>query len=187
MISKKFPRISTYADDTQLYISFTPSNSAARYLLKHLTRLSMTFSPGWTWTNCFSIHQKLNFFSFYGTKKNKRLKFSDLTNLFLSNDIISQSISSSSCSQSWLHLWLWHVFLWSNQFSVSEYCHFHIRDISTDRIRHLLPLSKATALANSLSPANLTIAICNSLYKYLVYTQASHKQISTDFNAFKIH
>ena len=24
---------------------------------------TMTFSPGWTWTNCFSIHQKLNFFS----------------------------------------------------------------------------------------------------------------------------
>ena len=33
------------------------------YLLKHLPPLSMTFSPGWTWTNCFSIHQKLNFFS----------------------------------------------------------------------------------------------------------------------------
>ena len=33
------------------------------YLLKHLPPLSMTFSPGWTWTNFFSIHQKLNFFS----------------------------------------------------------------------------------------------------------------------------
>ena len=33
------------------------------YLLNHLPPLSMTFSPGWTWTNCFSIHQKLNFFS----------------------------------------------------------------------------------------------------------------------------
>ena len=33
------------------------------YLLKHLPPLSMTFSPGWTWTNCFSIPQKLNFFS----------------------------------------------------------------------------------------------------------------------------
>ena len=33
------------------------------YLLKHLPPLSMTFSPGWTWTNCFSIHLKLNFFS----------------------------------------------------------------------------------------------------------------------------
>ena len=32
------------------------------YLLKHSPPLSMTFSPGWTWTNCFSIHLKLNFF-----------------------------------------------------------------------------------------------------------------------------
>ena len=32
------------------------------YLLKHLLPLSMTFSPGWTWTNCFSIHPKLSFF-----------------------------------------------------------------------------------------------------------------------------
>ena len=32
--------------------------------------------------------------------------------------------------------------------SLSESCHFHIRDIR--RIRHLLPLSAATALANSL-------------------------------------
>ena len=32
--------------------------------------------------------------------------------------------------------------------SLSKSCHFHIRDIR--RIRHLLPLSAATALANSL-------------------------------------
>ena len=33
------------------------------YLLIHLPPLSLTFSPGWTWTNYSSIHQKLNFFS----------------------------------------------------------------------------------------------------------------------------
>ena len=49
-----------YADDTQLYISFTPTTSA---LSLETPPLSMTSSPGWTWTNCFSIHQKLNFFS----------------------------------------------------------------------------------------------------------------------------
>ena len=32
------------------------------YLLRHLPPLSLTFSPGWTWTNCSSIHLKLNFF-----------------------------------------------------------------------------------------------------------------------------
>ena len=33
------------------------------YLLTHLPPLSMTFSPGWIWTNYSLIHQKLNFFS----------------------------------------------------------------------------------------------------------------------------
>ena len=44
--------------------------------------------------------------------------------------------------------------------SLSKYCHFHIRDIR--RIRHLLPLSAATALANSLVSSKLDY--CNSLY-----------------------
>ena len=62
--------------------------------------------------------------------------------------------------------------------SVSKSCHFHIRDIR--RIRHLLPLSLQPQLLQiHLSPANLTIAIH--------FTLASHKQISTNFNAFKIH
>ena len=43
--------------------------------------------------------------------------------------------------------------------SVSKSCHFHIRDIR--RIRHL-PLSAATALANSLVSSKLDY--CNSLY-----------------------
>ena len=44
------------------------------------------------------------------------MKFSDLTNLSLINDI---PVSARHlCSQSWLHLWLWHVFLWSNQLCI---------------------------------------------------------------------
>ena len=44
--------------------------------------------------------------------------------------------------------------------SLSKFCHFHIRDIR--RIRHLLPFSSATALANSLVSSKLDC--CNSLY-----------------------
>ena len=44
--------------------------------------------------------------------------------------------------------------------SLSKSCHFHIRDIR--RIRHLLPLAAATALANSLVSSKLDY--CNSLY-----------------------
>ena len=43
---------------------------------------------------------------------------------------------------------------------LSKSCHFHIRDIR--RIRHLLPLSAATALANSLFSSKLDYG--NSLY-----------------------
>ena len=44
--------------------------------------------------------------------------------------------------------------------SLSKSCHFHIRDIC--RIRHLLPLSADTTLANSLVSSKLDY--CNSLY-----------------------
>ena len=44
--------------------------------------------------------------------------------------------------------------------SISKSCHFHIRDIR--RIRHLLPLSAATALANSLISSKLDF--CNPSY-----------------------
>ena len=33
------------------------------YLFKHISPLSVTFSPGWTWTNSFSVHRKLIFLS----------------------------------------------------------------------------------------------------------------------------
>ena len=41
--------------------------------------------------------------------------------IFWSNKLISQQWNHPSqflCSQSWLHLWLWHVFLWSNQLCI---------------------------------------------------------------------
>ena len=52
------------------------------------------------------------------------------------------------------------IFLQIDSSGFSKSCHFHIRDIR--RIRHLLPLSTATALANSLVSSKLDY--CNSLY-----------------------
>ena len=150
VISKNSLKYHLYADDTQLYISFTPTNSA---LCLETPPLSPTFFPGWTWTNCSSIHLKLNFFLL--AQNNSVSNFSDLTNLSLSNDIIPVSSSARN---------LGFIFDSDMSFSeqinsVSKSCHFHIRDIR--RIRHLLPLSAATALANSLVSSKLDY--CNSL------------------------
>ena len=56
--------------------------------------------------------------------------------------------------------------------SVSKSCHFHIRDIR--RIRHFLPLSTATALANSLVSSKLDY--CNSLYSGISQTNLNKLQ-----------
>ena len=169
VISKNSLKYHLYADDTQLYISFTPTNAALS-----LESLTTTFNDILSWMNLnkLLLNPSKTEFLLIGTKQ-QRLKFSDLTNLSLSNDIIPVSSSARN---------LGFIFdsdmSFSDQInSVSKSCHFHIRDIR--RIRHLLPLSTATALANSLVSSNLTIAIH--------FTLASHKQTSTNFNAFKIH
>ena len=60
------------------------------YLLKHLQPLSLSFSPGWTWTNCSSIHQKLHSLSL--------AENNNVSNLLTSQTIISAMISSQSVS-----------------------------------------------------------------------------------------
>ena len=116
--------------------------------------LSLTYSPGWTLTNCFSIHPKLNSYSLVQNNKG--------SNFFNSQLYFSAMISSQSAV---LLVILGFIFDSDMSFtdqinSLSKSCHFHIRDIR--RIRHLLPLSAATALANSLVSNQLDY--CNSLY-----------------------
>ena len=153
VISKNSLKYHLYADDTQLYISFTPTNSAL--CLETLTNHFHWHSfPGWTWTNCSSIHLKLNFFSL--------AQNNSISNFLILQTYLSAMISSQSVP---LLANLGFIFDSDMSFfeqinSVSKSCHFHIRDIR--RIRHLLPLSAATALANSLVSSKLDY--CNSLY-----------------------
>ena len=91
-------------------------------------------------------------FLLIGTKQ-QRLKFSQLTNLSLGNDIIPSARNLGFIFDSDMSF--------TDQInSLSMSCHFHIRYIR--RIRHLFPLSAATALANSLVSSKLDY--CNSLY-----------------------
>ena len=164
VISKNSLKYHLYADDTQLYISFTSTNSALS-----LETLTTTFNEILSWMNLnkLLLNPSKTEFLLIGTKQ-QRLKFSNLTNLSLSNDIIPVSSSARN---------LGFIFdsdmSFSDQInSVSKSCHFHIRDIR--RIRHLLPLSTATALANSLVSSKLDY--CNSLYSGISQTNLNKLQ-----------
>ena len=170
VISKNSLKYHLYADDTQLYISFTPTNSALS-----LDTLTTTFNDILSWMNLnkLLLNPSKTEFLLIGTKQ-QRLKFSDLTNLSLSNDIIPVSSSARN---------LGFIFdsdmSFSDQIkSVSKSCHFHIRDIRSNSSSSS-SFCQLQLLQIHLSPANLTTVIH--------YTLASHKQISTNFNAFKTH
>ena len=141
------------------------------YLLIHLPPLSLTSSPGWTWTNCSSIHLKLNFFSL--AQNNNVLNFLILQT-YLSAMISYQSVPQLAILASSLTLTcpaLIKSTLYPNLviFTFETSVEFAIFFL------FLQPLLSQTHL----SPANLTTVIH--------YTLASHKQISTNFNAFKTH
>ena len=165
VISKNSLKYHLYADNTQLYISFTPTNSALS-----LETLTTTFNDILSWMNSnkLLLNPSKTEFLLIGTKQ-QRLKFSDLTNSSLSNDIIPVSSSARN---------LGFIFDSDMSFSdqinsvVSKSCHFHIRDIR--RIRHLLLLSTATALANSLVSSRLDY--CNSLYSGISQTNLNKLQ-----------
>ena len=165
VISTNSLKYHLYADDTQLYISFTPTTSALS-----LETLTTTFNDILSWMNLnkLLLNPSKTEFLLIGTKQ-QRLKFSDLTNLSLSNDIIPVSSSARNLA----------CFIFDSDMSfsdqinsVSKSCHFHIRDIR--RIRHLLPLSTATALANSLVSSKLDY--CNSLYSGISQTYLNKLQ-----------
>ena len=110
-----------------------------------------------------------------GTKQ-QRLKFSQLTTLSLGNDIIPVSSYARN---------LGFIFDSDMSFtdqinSLSKSCHFHIRDIR--RIRHLLPLSAATALANSLVSSKLDY--CNSLYNGISQANLKQNTAHTKYSGF---
>ena len=190
VISKNSIKYHFYADDTQLYISFTLTTSALSF-----ETLTTTFNDILSWMNLnkLLLNPSKTEFLLIGTKQ-QRLKFSYLTNLSLSNDIIPVSSSARNLG-----------FIFDSDMSFSDQIN-SIQILSFSYPRHPSnSLIKSTLYPNlvifisetsvefvifflflqplllqiHLFPANLTIAIH--------FTLASHKQISTNFNAFKIH
>ena len=147
------------------------------YLLKHLPTLSLTFFPGWTWTNCFSIHLKLNFFLL---AQNNSVSNFLILQTYLSAMISSQSVPLLAILASSLTLSL-SLSLSSLSLIRSALCPNLVISTSETSVEFVIffLFLQPQLLQIHLSPANLTTAIH--------FTLASHKQISTNFNAFKTH
>ena len=139
--------------------------------LKYSPILPRTYSPGWTQRNYGSIHPTPNFYSL--AQNNNDWNFLNSKRcLLIGNNIIPVSSSARN---------LGFIFDSDMSFtdqinSLSESCHFHIRDIR--RICHLFPLSVATALASSLVFSKLDY--CNSLYNDI--SQAANTAYTWNMN-----
>ena len=152
VISKNSLGYHLYADDTQLYISFTPDS-----LLDSVSILTSSFNDILSWMNQnkLCLNPSKTEFLLIGTDL-KRAQFSSLTSLMIGNTTISVSSSARN-----LGIIFDSCLSFSEQItSVCKSCHYHIRDIR--RIRHLLSLPTAITLANSLVSSKLDY--CNSLY-----------------------
>ena len=148
---------------------FTPTNSALC-----LETLTTTFTDILSWMNLNKLllnPSKTEFFPI-GTKQ-QHLKFSDLTNLSLSNDIIPVSSSARN-----LGFILTLTCLSLNKSTLFPNLVIFTSEISVEFVIFFLFL-QPQPLQIHLSPANLSTAIH--------FTLASHNQISTNFNAFKTH
>ena len=86
VISKNSIKYHLYADDTNC--TFLSLLQTQLLHLKCSPILSLTYSPGWTLTNCFSIHPKLNSYSL--VQNNNGSNFLN-SQLYLSAMISSQS------------------------------------------------------------------------------------------------
>ena len=108
VISKNSLKYHWYADDTQLQLFHS-------YKFCSFSWNTTTFNDILFWINLnkLLINPSKTEFLLIGTKQ-QCLKFSDLTNLSLSNDIISVSSSASSLIR--------HVLLWSNQLCIQILC-----------------------------------------------------------------
>ena len=168
VISKNSIKYHLYADDTQLYISFTPSNSTSS-----LEMLSNTFSDILSWMNSnkLLLNPFKTEFLLIGTKQ-QRLKFFQLTTLSLGNDIIPVSSSARN---------LGFIFDSDMSFtdqinSLSKSCHFHSETFVVFVISFLFLQLQRLPIHSS--PANLIIVIHSTMaFRMLTWTKYSAYKI----------
>ena len=166
VISKNSLKYHLYADDTQLYISFTPTNSALS-----LDTLTTTFNDILSWMN---LNKLLLNPSKISLAQNNNVSNFLILLTYLSAMISSQSVPLLAILASSLTLTCLSL-IKSNLYPNLV---IFISETSVEFVIFFLFL-QLQLLQIHLSPANLTTVIH--------YTLASHKSISTNFNAFKTH
>ena len=134
VISKNSLKYHLYADDTQLYISFTSTNSVLC-----LETLTTTFTDILSWMNLNKLLLNPSKTDFFLLAQNNSVSNFLILQTYLSAMISSQSVPLLAILASSLTL----TCLSLNKSTLFPILSFHVRDIR--RIRHLLPLSAATA------------------------------------------
>jgi hypothetical protein len=153
-----------YADDTQLYISFSPQSFAS-----NITQFQSVIAQVSSWMSCnlLSLNPKKTEFLIIGTPQ-QLAKLNSPVLAFDSNTIIKPV--NSACSLGVLfdnHL------SFNNQItSLSKSCFYHIRDLR--RIRDTLDFKTACVIGTSLVHSKLDY--CNSLYYNLPAYQIDRLQ-----------
>ena len=169
VISKNSLKYHLYADDTQLYISFTPTNSALC-----LETLTTTFTDILSWMNLNKLLLNPSKTEFLLIAQNNSVSNFLILQTYLSAMISSQSVPLLAILASSLTL----ACLFLNKLTLFPNLVIFTSETSVESVIFFLFL-QPQLLQIPLSPANLTIAIH--------FTLASHNLISTNFNAFKTH
>ena len=153
-----------YADDTQVYVSITPTNAPAmleilqkcllsiqEWMAKNRLKLNPDKTEFITFSNPSKRHSLSNFFpvDLLGSQCFPTQKVRNLGVIFDSDFSLSKHISN-----------------------VTSSCYYHIRDLS--RIRKYVSMSVATILANALVSSRLDY--CNSLFSGLTGKQCYRLQ-----------
>jgi Reverse transcriptase (RNA-dependent DNA polymerase)/Endonuclease-reverse transcriptase len=165
IISRSFVNHKLYADDTQLFLSFSPSQFANSI---HLLQNTISEISSWMASNFLSLNPSKTEFLLFGTPA-QLTKISEPT-LTLSSDTIIKPASSARN--------LGIIFDSNLSFSdhishLSKTCFSHIRDLR--RIRNTLDHTTACTIATSLIHSKLDY--CNSLFLNITTHQLDRLQL----------
>jgi hypothetical protein len=154
-----------YADDTQLFISFSPSDLSSAQSV--LTQTVQAISE-WMKSNFLSLNPSKTEFLLIGLPQ--QLAKLCQTSLILSDNT---TIPASTSARNLGIIFDSNLSFKQNIGSLSKSCFYHIRDLR--RIRSTLDFDTARTIATSLVHSKLDY--CNSLYHNLPVTQINRIQI----------